>query len=317
MIYRHADLQRLVAESRGMIIEDMIQEETVNILVGDSGLGKSPLLVQMALCVAAGIPFLNLVTRPGPVLYIDYENSVLDLTKIVNSLLLHLNLEDSPENFGILHYPATTADVLAAIREMKPILVIIDALRGFDPNAEKDNTSAANCIRNIQRAAVAHHTAFCLLHHTRKPDLKEPPPKLTASSNIMDWLQQASGARSLINQTDARFGIEEHFVGDSDLLLRGHVKLRGETGPWVISRELDDEGEALGYSRVTGLALLSAIERDRFLGLPQTFSWKFAEETLFPGRKGGKSLAQLISRSRNAGLLTKLGEKKHVFYSKV
>src|SRR5438046_89862 len=62
--------------------------------------------------------------------------------------------------------------------------------------------------------------------HIRKPDVKEPPPKLSALSQpVLSWLQQASGSRALINQTEARFGIEEYTQGEASLLLRGHVKL--------------------------------------------------------------------------------------------
>jgi hypothetical protein len=39
------------------IVEGLLAAGAVGILVGDSGIGKSPLLYQLALCVAAGIPF--------------------------------------------------------------------------------------------------------------------------------------------------------------------------------------------------------------------------------------------------------------------
>lgn len=314
----HSDLKHAVTNAKGMIVEDMLQEETVNILVGDSGLGKSPLLMQLGLSVAAGVPFLDLPTRPGPVLYVDYENAISDLDATIDALLIHLNLPTCPPSFRFLHFPPSTSAVTAAIASLHPSLVIIDALRGLNPGAERDNPAAAACISSLQRIAEAHHCTFLLLHHTRKlnRDPAAASPKLSASPSAADWLQEASGARALVNQTAARFGIESHTVGDSDLLLRGHFKLKGEVGPFHLSRVYDEEGNPQGYIRLTGLSLLTQLERDRFAKLPQTFTWREASELLFPGKRVGKSLASLLARSKAAGLLRKVGEIKHLRYVK-
>ena len=60
------------------LVAGLIRPRTVNILVGDSGIGKSPLTYQMALAIAGGIPFLGIRTRQANVLLIDYENSLSD-----------------------------------------------------------------------------------------------------------------------------------------------------------------------------------------------------------------------------------------------
>src|SRR5262249_10243066 len=40
------------------LVQGILPVRSVNIIGGDSGLGKSPLMCQLAVCVAAGIPFL-------------------------------------------------------------------------------------------------------------------------------------------------------------------------------------------------------------------------------------------------------------------
>ena len=40
--------------------EGLIRNQSVNLLVGDSGLGKTPLGIQLGVCVAAGLSFLGL-----------------------------------------------------------------------------------------------------------------------------------------------------------------------------------------------------------------------------------------------------------------
>ena len=51
----HAELKARVADAhvRGELVEGLIPERSVNIAIGDSGLGKTPLLVQLGLCVAS------------------------------------------------------------------------------------------------------------------------------------------------------------------------------------------------------------------------------------------------------------------------
>lgn len=302
--------------NKDLIVEDMIEEDSVNIIVGDSGIGKSPLLMQLAVCVATGTPFLGLSTKPGPVLCADYENSEKGFYKTVECLCEHLKIPALPDNLFFYHFPESIDMLSAEIAKHHPSLVIVDAVRGLDPAMEKDNTAAATQLRNLHKIAERHHCAFLLLHHIKKVDRKEEPPKITACP-IMEWLEQASGARALINQTDARFGIEAA-DGDTALVMRGHFKLEGEVGPYHIRRDYDEQGQAIGYGRITGLALLSQIERDRYTKLPGSFTWKEAESLLFPGKKGGKALSQLLHRAISASILNKIKKSKtEVTYSKI
>src|SRR5262245_55632050 len=59
------------------LIDGLLRTRSVNLLVGDSGLGKTPLGIQLGVCVAAGLPFLGLeVRQPGSVLYCDAESDL-------------------------------------------------------------------------------------------------------------------------------------------------------------------------------------------------------------------------------------------------
>jgi RecA-family ATPase len=49
----------------------MLRTKSVNIMAGDSGIGKSPLLCQLGLSVASGLPFLGMAAEQGAVLYLD------------------------------------------------------------------------------------------------------------------------------------------------------------------------------------------------------------------------------------------------------
>ena len=61
------------------LVEGLIPTRSVDIVVGDSGIGKTPLMYQLAMCVAAGITFLGHKVQQGRVLYLDYENGIEDM----------------------------------------------------------------------------------------------------------------------------------------------------------------------------------------------------------------------------------------------
>src|SRR5258707_1288956 len=72
------------------LIEGLIHERCLALIAGDSGLGKSPLSYQMAICVAAGVPFLGHAVRKSRVLYMDFENGYRDVQDLIVSLSAHL-----------------------------------------------------------------------------------------------------------------------------------------------------------------------------------------------------------------------------------
>src|ERR1035438_3247149 len=49
------------------LVAGLIPSHSVSVLVGDSGLGKSPLAFQLAMSVVFGTPFVGIPTRPGRV----------------------------------------------------------------------------------------------------------------------------------------------------------------------------------------------------------------------------------------------------------
>src|SRR6266446_5461613 len=70
----YAELKKYVTHTPKDIVARLNPAESVNIVVGESGEGKTPLWMQKAICVAAGIPFLEQEVQQGPVLWVDFEN---------------------------------------------------------------------------------------------------------------------------------------------------------------------------------------------------------------------------------------------------
>ena len=67
------------------LVEGLLQMNSLNLLVGDSGLGKTPLAIQMGICIAAGIDFLGRKVEKGPVLYCDAESRKSDFAETLRT----------------------------------------------------------------------------------------------------------------------------------------------------------------------------------------------------------------------------------------
>jgi hypothetical protein len=308
-------LRELVANAPGDIVSGLVPEQSVNIWAGDSGLGKSALLIQLGLCVAAGLPFLGQEVRPGPnkVLLVDLENSQAALNGLIDTISGYLGLPHPPEDFRILSFP-DAPDVEREILAFRPALVIIDALRGFNPEAEEKNSVSGKMLSQLHKLAVRIKAAIIFVHHLRKEDRKNPAAGTLVATPVMDWLQEVSGARALVNQTDVRVGIEAQSIGETEIVLKGHYKLSGEFGPWHIGRVYGDEGEPLGYRRLRGFELLSQEHRDAYKKLESESTYTQARKAF---GKGGRPLTTFLSNCFGAGILEKHGAGKKARYRKV
>jgi len=265
-------------DSTNHIIDGLIPEASVNILVGDSGLGKSPLAYQMAYCVCTGSPFLGHRVKEGRVLHFDLENGGADIAYLTDGLRRHFRLPNIPNNFFLKREAcANPAELQEAVRAIKPDLVMIDSLRAYDPEAEKSNSEAGVFIGGLKEIARQLRSAFVVIHHVRKGTDKAPTPQLESTPTLV-WLKQACGARALTNQTDVRIAVDSS--EKAALVIKFHARIQGESGPLYVAREADENGEPLGYQRMTGVQLLyNPSQEDAYRRLPDDFRFREAMTT--------------------------------------
>ncbi len=263
----------------GGLVAGFIGHRSLSILVGDSGLGKSPLAYQLAICVAAGIPFLGMATESGRVVYADYENALEEGRELRNNMLQFLKLPKAPNDFMVWTPECgDSLEIEGICQEVEPSLFIIDSLRAHNPHFEhKDN--AGKEMSNLRSAAYKHGTAILLVHHIRKPGQEGAPTLEDDKTPVMIWLNQAAGHRSIANQSDTRIATDlSPRVPDAAMLIRWYRRMRGEGGPVYIERVLNDQGDPIGYQPLIGPSLLGNSEQEEaFNRLPERFSFKEAK----------------------------------------
>jgi hypothetical protein len=306
------------------LVNDLLPDPCIVLALGESGIGKSALFYQLGLCVSAGIPFLGHPVQQGRVLYLDYENGLGEADDMVTRLIQYLrlagkphdfllwNLNDAPAKWGQPGYKA-----LDMIREVRPALAVLDSLTAFHPGIEGENKTAMEVFQQFRAVIRERGTSTICIHHPRKPSEKpEYAPRPLENEDPRRWFMRARGCRALVNGSDVRIGIDEpgasgpvYSAGDKQeeiaLVMRGFSRVRGEIPLTYIARVLDDNGDPLGYRKLTGASLLfNADQSETFGRLPNKFRFKDAQLAY---RKGPQATNDFLLKCCNLGILCKPG----------
>jgi AAA domain len=298
------------------LIDGLIPERSLGLLVGDSGLGKSPLAYQMGICVAAGIPFLGMPTQKSRVLYMDFENGLHDVNGLVSRLSTYLELSKPPDDlvlWNINHSPRDFGQAgrsfVDLIRDVRPGLVLIDPMSAVHAAVEKSNGDATTFYQLLRRLIHDCGCSIINLHHRKKPPPPRPGQLITQSiedsHSSRGWFVDARGASVLVNGVDVRLGVDVPGITgatltDIVLVVRGYSRVRGEIPTMHLMREFD-EGEPLGYRKARGVQLLCNPEQEAAFGkLPDRFQFKEAKRVY---GKGDQATTDFLNKCIAKGIL--------------
>lgn len=170
---------------REWLVTDMIPMNTVTLLYGDGGTGKSLIALQLAASTAIGRPWLNTTPITGPIVYLSAEDdraelhrrladiarshnvTVPDLAGITiadlagkDALLAAIGKKD-----GIVRPAALFELINAKVATIAPRLVIVDTLADAYPGNENDRAQVRQFIGLMRRVAITHRCAVLLLAH--------------------------------------------------------------------------------------------------------------------------------------------------------
>ncbi len=279
-----AEVDRVCEEETGtrFLVENFLPAKSVAIAAGDSTIGKSPLVSQVGICVAAGIRFLGQLTKQGRVLHFDLENSLDDSRAIRNALVPFLGLSVAPADLLLATEPRSLEQLGMLLTELKPALVIIDSLRAFAPEATAENAKTGEWLNKLRSLARKYGVCFLLVHHLRKPK-EHGVRSLLGDVKVSDWLLEMEGARALVNQTDVRVALEEGDGEPTALKMKWSRRVYGDSPLTLLERVRDGDGEPAGYRHLTGIGLLSEERRAAFEKLGTEFHYTDAKRALGRG----------------------------------
>jgi AAA domain len=296
------------------IIEGLVPKQSISLLVGDSGLGKSPFLYQAAISVAAGVPFLGKAVRPGRVLYMDSENGIAQVWDTISRVSSFLGLSDVPD--GLLMWNLNDAsgfgqkgnELEDLVREFRPDWVIIDPINSVFNDIEQEATVATQHLQTLRALMANYHLSFTGVHHVRKSsENPKEKPKPLEKADLSDFFNRARGSKVLVNGTDVRLGIDRAERDPSSMVvIRGFERVNGEIPAMLVRRVLGEDGRPVGYALTGGVSLLTNPgHAAAYRHLPERFRFKDAK--LAYG-KSDSATANFLKACESVGIVRKVGD---------
>ena len=178
------------------------------VVVGQSGIGKSSMCMQLMILWALGLPAFN-ITPVAPLrsLLIQAENDVGDLAEMYQGVREGMGL--TPEQEAILDerifiYRDTTrtgADFVAAASSLvdrhQPDLVWADPLLNYIGDEISEQRVISDfCCKLLNAVSLRTGVVWCLLHHTGKPSRD---PKAASHWTASDLAYSGLGSSALVN----------------------------------------------------------------------------------------------------------------------
>ena len=306
-ILKYRELAEIATGPTPYLLENFIPERSIGVLVGEWGIGKSPFAIQLQMSLAAGLPFLGRYRpreEPIKTLYVDLENGAQPVFGIASSIAAFLRMPEPPENWyayspnyctkpkELSHLPEDVY-VRELLRREHFDFIIIDPLRMFKPDAESKNSEAAAMIRTLRGLIAEANCSIMFIHHPRKPSGDAEAIRFKLDDNPTEWMANACGAASLIQNSDFRIGLEQ--TEDGLIVCRRFLRNRGWYPSEYIDRAFDAEGEdPIGYILETGESTLKPLERQWLRGLSHQFTTGELKEV--SGKKHNQTINNLLTR---------------------
>ncbi len=189
------DLARRVVEApilardpepeRKWIVEDVIPDETLTLLTGNGGIGKTTLAEQLAVAMRIDGDWLGMKVTQGPVLFVTSEDDRKDVNlnlrailKAEGKSLAHcpdLHILPLADRDACLAAPSTKLGAIAAtplwhamvrvVERCKSRLVIFDALADLFGGEENSRRHVRGFIVLLKRLAIQQRLAVVLIAH--------------------------------------------------------------------------------------------------------------------------------------------------------
>jgi RecA-family ATPase len=155
----------------------------VVLMQGDGGVGKSLLILQLAIACTTGTQWLGMEVAQGPVVYFSAEEDIGELTNRLNEIcqaegidasetyqlhLLPMAGEDTvlaAEQKGLLCPTALFARLEATLESIAPVAVVLDNLANVFAGNENNRTLANHFISLLRRLTLNQDCVLFLIGH--------------------------------------------------------------------------------------------------------------------------------------------------------
>jgi len=222
------------------LVEPIFPFESVAIIGGPPGIGKSFMLLDLAIACATGGKWLNhFPVVKGTVLYVDEESSASLLKRRFGWLLRDKGLPDSQDiSISVGAQISRSKDGMASLRylldKVRPSLLVIDSLIRFHRADENSATEMARVFGDVKEIVRETGCLVVFADHHRKPGQWEGSPDVSLRGStekvaFVDCLLslKRDGRDIVVDHSKSRFDEPvERFVVRIEKTPEGNVRVR-------------------------------------------------------------------------------------------
>jgi replicative DNA helicase len=281
--------------------EGVLDQQSKIIIGGGSKIGKSMILLNLALSLASGKSYLNFpVLTPVKILFLQAEISDKNLQQRLVQMKNHLDREISPKMFFVktvrglrLETSEGFNSVCKYIDEVRPSVVFFDPLSCFHVRDENKASEMRDLLNRFDQLISKYKISVVISHHHRKPSQQEIKGayQLRGSGVLFDW---GDGYLTL-NHTKERTLSLEFTLRNAESPPK-HIILKNEN--------LFFEVVAIqGVKKLDNAVILEKLKRDAI---------SHKEITQEVGEEVGvnpKTVARRLNEMEKQGLLKSMGRK--------
>jgi len=229
------------------LVEGLLERGDRFMLTGTEGGGKSVLLAQMAVCLAAGLhPFSHHRTPPLRVLVIDCENPPTLIRRRYRNLIRHaervgspvrpdrLRIDMRPEGLD-LGRDRDAGWLLRRVSAHRPEVLVTGPLYRLHMANPNDEETARHVASALDAARLRVNCALLLESHSPHKESGAPERSLRpiGSSLWMRWTAFGYGLREVKVEHGPRSFLFRNWKGDRDVRQWPTKLEHGTTWPWV------------------------------------------------------------------------------------
>ena len=211
------------------IVRGLIYIASTTLLTGASKTGKTWFVLQLVLCVLAGIEFMGLKVRAGVVLLLSLELSAGMVRKRFEEMCHSIGFP-SPRIGENLHVVAPTADYVPAldlsteigfqhlrslIEQTDAQLVVLDTLYRFLPGSDPvDNKEQGQVFGRLNDLAQGTGAALLIVDHMGKGEHLGPISQSALGASVKGGAARVVAALKRTSKEDGgrwEFNVESHF----------------------------------------------------------------------------------------------------------
>jgi len=205
------------------IVDRLVPKESIIVLFGKGGIGKTWLVMDIARSVGSGTPFLGLRTTKSQVIFLDFENPLA---------VLNIRTQKLGEADGVWFWRANNSNLKAPrldskewelYKQLPPgAVLIIDTLRaaqGRDENASDQMGMITGRLKELRDLGFT----VILLHHTAK----NSDTAAKGSTAIVDLADHILGLTIIKKKSDGSEVILDDEDSDDTAVYR--FGIRGKT----------------------------------------------------------------------------------------